>query len=126
MGCGGKGTRVSGTVTFGGKPVPLGKIYFNPDQSKNNSGEPGYADIKDGRFDTGAKGGQPAPAGAVVVRIQGFEEIPPVGDVTTKPLFFPYETAVDLPKGGSTQTFDVPATATKKSAKPSKADPIVP
>jgi len=117
MGCGGKATRVWGTVTFAGKPIPRGKIYFTPDQSKSNTGAPGYADIKDGNFDTGAQGGQAAPAGAVIVRIEGFEEIAPVGDITTKPLFFPYETPADLPKGRSSQTFDVPATAVKQPAK---------
>lgn len=43
---------VSGTVTFDGKPVPLGMIVFEPDPSKSNSGRQGHADIKDGKFDT--------------------------------------------------------------------------
>ena len=34
-GCGGDGAnRVSGKVTFNGKPLPAGKIYFTPDGAK--------------------------------------------------------------------------------------------
>lgn len=118
VGCGGSAqNRVSGTVNFEGKPVPLGKIYFNPDKSKNTPGLPGYADIKDGSFDTAASGGQGAPSGAVIVHIEGFEPVAPTGDVSTKPLFFPYEVAADLPKHASTQNYDVPASATKQPAK---------
>ena len=35
LGCGdGKGYRLTGKVTFKGQPIPVGKIYFNPDGSK--------------------------------------------------------------------------------------------
>ncbi|HEY7158926.1 MAG TPA: hypothetical protein VH575_33585 [Gemmataceae bacterium] len=117
LGCGGgsDGYNVSGTVLFDGKPVPLGKIYFTPDAAKDNSGPSGFADIKDGEFDT-KKTGKAAPAGPVVVRIEGFMEVPPVGEVTTKPLFYPYQVTADLPRHNSTQTFTVPASATKPPA----------
>src|SRR5262245_62110995 len=128
LGCGGgpKGNRVSGTVTFEGRPVPLGKIYFNPDKSKNNTGQTGFADIKDGKFDTGEKGMQGTVSGPVVVRIEGFEEIPPMGEVTTRQLFFPWETSIEVPKGVSTQKFDVPASAAKEPQAPAGAPVIVP
>ena len=123
-GCGSKGASVSGTVTFDGKPVPFGKIYFNPDKSKGNSGAPGYADIRDGSFDTSSRGGQACSPGAVKVRIEGFEEIPPKGEVTAKALFPAYETTLDLPAGSSSHKFDVPASAAKqqppKTATPGK------
>jgi hypothetical protein len=113
-------------VTFKGQPVPQGKIYFAPDGSKGNSGPTGYADVKNGSFDTSSKGGQGACSGAVVVRIEGFTEITPVGDVTTQPLFYPYEIQVDLPKGSSTQKFEVPATAADKPQKPAGGPVIIP
>src|SRR5690348_2686083 len=71
-GCGGgKGHRVSGKVTFKGAPVPAGRIYFTPDSTKGNTGPTGYADIKDGAYDTAAAGGQGVTGGPVVVAIEG-------------------------------------------------------
>ena len=59
FGCGDdKTARVSGKVTFNGRPVPAGKIYFMPDGEQGNTGSTGYADIKDGEYDTGSSGGR--------------------------------------------------------------------
>src|SRR5205807_6772258 len=70
-GCGGsRGVEVSGEVTFDGKPVPAGRIYFNPDVTKGNDGPQGYAEIHDGKFDT-SKGGKGACGGPTVVVISG-------------------------------------------------------
>lgn len=44
--------RVSGTITHRGEPVPVGVIQFMPDSSQGNNGPAGFADIKDGKFDT--------------------------------------------------------------------------
>lgn len=118
-GCGdSQNLRVSGRVTFNGKPVPTGKIYFSPDASKQNKGPSGFADIKDGSYDTGQKGGRGVAGGPMVVRIEGFEEVPPTGDITTKQLFYPYEESVDLPKSSTTKDFEVPASATKPPKNP--------
>lgn len=113
LGCGGSTTRVSGKVTFKGAPVPSGKIYFRPDTSKGNNGPTGYADIKDGSFDTSSSGGAGASPGAVIVEITGVAPTGGDGDVTAKQLFYPYSTTADLPKGSHTQSFDVPADAEK-------------
>lgn len=59
VGCGSEDLarhRLSGTVTYHGKPVPTGAIFFEPDASQGNSGAPSYAEIKDGKFDTAADG----------------------------------------------------------------------
>jgi len=105
LGCGSKLHHVSGTVTFKGKPVPQGKIYFSPDGSKGNKGAAGFADIKDGAYDTKAKGGQGTIGGPVIVTIQGSDG--------SKALFVEYKTPVDLPKEGTTKDFDVPESAAK-------------
>lgn len=114
-GCGGgSGNRVSGKVTFKGQPVPAGKIYFAPDTAKGNSGPTGFADIKDGAYDTSANEGQGAPTGAVIISVDGFDPTPPPGaepDVTVTNLFTGYQKPVDLPAGGSVQDIDVPAEA---------------
>lgn len=133
LGCGGDGThRVSGTVTFKGQPVPVGKIYFTPDGSKGNSGPSGYADIKDGKYDTGAAGGHGSVAGAVLISIEAFDpaakpdkdkvdKSDTSGEVLIKSLFPRYEVAADMPKGASTKDIDVPAGAA--TAKPKQTGP---
>jgi len=108
LGCGGgaKLYRVTGNVKFDGNPVPAGKIYFTPDTSKNNSGAPGWADIKDGKYDTAAPGGQGVVGGPMIVKIEGSNG--------TTPLFANYQTSAELPRGAATQDFDVPASEGKK------------
>jgi hypothetical protein len=120
-GCGGDGSyRVSGKVTFNGKPVPGGKIYFMPDGAKGNKGTTGYADIKDGAYDTSS--GVGAPKGAVVVAIEGVDPgqpgekekgvKDPGEESTVKSLFPRWETTLEV-TGGMTKDFDVPAEAGK-------------
>ena len=120
VGCGGEKTyRVSGKVTFKGKPLPAGRIIFVPDGAKGNKGSEGYADIKDGAYDTAAPGGKGAVGGPMNVRIEGWDpakkiEKPDKSALSSiPPLFPPYETTADLPKGESTKDFDVPADAVK-------------
>jgi hypothetical protein len=116
-GCGGSsGSHVSGKVTFKGQPVPTGKIMFLPDSAAGNSGQAGFADIKDGVYDTSAVGGQGTTPGANVVRIEGIDPNPPPGaepDVTSTILFSGYEVKMDVPESKSTKDFDVPEDAAK-------------
>jgi hypothetical protein len=130
LGCGEGGNHVTGNVLFQGKPVPVGKIFFYPDSSKGNSGAPGWAEIKDGRYNTAAEGGSPVASGAMRVVIEGIDPNPPANaespDVTTTVLFSGYETTVDLSQGNTTKDFDVPAEAAKGPAAPKVAPTIVP
>ena len=122
-GCGGDGSnRMSGKVTFNGKPVPAGKIYFTPDGSKGNSGPAGYAEIKDGEYDTST--GKGSVKGAVIVAIEGIdpgqagakEKGDTSGEATVKSLFGRYETKLDV-TGATTKDFEVPADAGKNQQK---------
>lgn len=119
FGCGSKSVyRVSGKVTFQGKSVPSGKIYFIPDGSKGNTGPTGFADIKDGQYDTSASGGRDAPSGPVIIAVEGFDpaskpEKEKSEDVSAKVLFSRYEFAAELPKEKSTKDIEVPADAAK-------------
>lgn len=115
---------VSGEVSFDGKPIPHGLIRFTPDTSKGNSGPPGYAIIKDGKYDTSAEGGQGHVSGPMIVQIEGSET--PAGEPQTdetgaeldiKMLFTGYQTKAELPKEDSTKSFEVPAAAGKVSHK---------
>jgi hypothetical protein len=118
LGCGGEKTyRVSGTVKFKGQPIPEGRIHFIPDGSKGNKGQAGYADIKNGAYDTSSSGGRGAVGGAMTVRIEAWDPAKKIDKPdksplsTIPPLFPPYETKADLPNSDSTKDFDVPAEA---------------
>jgi hypothetical protein len=115
IGCGSDaGSKVTGKVTFKGQPVPAGKVYFMPDSAAGNTGQSGFADIKDGEYDTSKSGGQGAPTGKVIVKVEGFDPTPPAGaspDVSMTMLFANYETRLDLPAGASVQNIDVPPEA---------------
>ena len=101
---------VSGTVTYDGKPLPAGRISFEPDASQDNTGPVGFATIKDGRYQT--EPGQGSGTGAYKAVIFGYDGIPdavePDESPMGKPLFAPYTTDVDLSEGSPTQDFDVP------------------
>ena len=136
-GCDGAKTyRVSGKVTFQGKPVPAGKIYFIPDGSKGNTGPTGWADIKNGEYDTSATGGSNASPGPVIIAIEGLDPSAPPDkkdkkdvseDVTVKVLFPRYETPYEVPKEKSTKDIEVPGDAAKgPSGPPKKPGEIIP
>ncbi len=121
LGCGpgDKGYRVSGKVTYKGQPIPLGKIYFIPDTAKGNTGATGYADIRDGSYDTSASGGRGFPGGPVVIAVEGLDpnakgdkdKADKSGEVTIKTLFPRYEVKDDFPKEAVTKDIVVPADA---------------
>ena len=131
IGCGGgvEGYAVSGKVTFKGQAVPAGKVYILPDGSKGNSGAAGFADIKDGAYDTSAPGGQGAPAGAVIIAVEGIDPKPPPNaepDVTTTVLFARYEKQVELPKSASVQDIVVPDEAANALPQQPESASVVP
>ena len=115
IGCG-SGERelyhVSGTVTFDSQAVPAGFVSFVPDVSVGNDGTQGFAELKDGRFDT-ASTGKGITGGAYRVRVRGF--VPPRGDMSGKMLFREYEQTIQLPTADSRQEIAVPASARAKS-----------
>lgn len=104
---------VQGTVTFDGKPVPAGTIMLTP--SPGNTGPGGYAEIRDGKFDT-AEGGQGPTGGPHHVVIQGYDgKTNPANELPMgSALFDPYETDVNLPDADTKNDFDIPATAIRK------------
>ena len=111
-GCGGSGPRgvdVSGTVTFNGKPVPQGVIYFDPDTAADNDGVQGFARIRDGAYDT-RETGKGIGGGAYRVRITGATA---EGDGPAKALFGEYSVSVDFPSETTTRDFEVPASAAR-------------
>ncbi|QDU77798.1 hypothetical protein Pan97_48770 [Bremerella volcania] len=112
LGCNGPATEgperfpLSGAITYKGAPLPAGKIYFEPNGKKNNSGPMVTAEIKDGKYETPA--GKGTVGGAHIVRIDGYDaknvtEHNPLGDA----LFINHVIEVDLPKEKATEDFTV-------------------
>lgn len=106
-GCGHKGEklyRVSGVVTYSGKPIPKGLIFFDP----QGDGPQGFANIVNGKYDT-AEQGRGVRGGAYDVRVNGFDgrkiDDAPFG----QGLFPEYTGTKDLPQEDSTYNLDVPA-----------------
>jgi len=63
--------RVSGTVSYGGKPVPSGEVMFTPDGAKRNKGRQGLASILQGRFDTRGSRAPGIEGGPMVIQVSG-------------------------------------------------------
>jgi len=96
---------ISGKVIHDGKLVPFGKIYFDPDVSKGNTGVQGVAVIKQGIYDTSRDGNGPI-LGPQIVRVLAYDGIPdgsmyPNG----KPVFAPYTTQIEITEDST--TFDI-------------------
>ena len=102
---------VSGRVTFGGQPVPRGRIEFEPDAARGNSGPVGVAEIIDGRYQTSRRFG--AVSGPQVVRITGSDGVPRAlaegwTDPNGTPLFEEHLETIDVSGARASFDFDVP------------------
>ena len=109
IGCGEAGqqrNRVSGKVTYDGKPIPYGEVLITPDGAKKNSGAQGIAPLRDGKYDTSAAGGKGYGGGPAVIRVTGF-------DREGGKLLCEEEFQVDLPPGEATHDINVPLKKTK-------------
>jgi hypothetical protein len=98
--------QVSGTVTYDGKPIPKGLIFFDPDASKGTGGMQGFANILDGKYDTAE--GQGVRGGAYEVRVNGFDGKESNDAPFGQALFPEYRGHKDLPQADSTFDLDVP------------------
>jgi hypothetical protein len=108
-GCGEKGEKlyqVSGTVTYDGKPIPKGLIFFDPDPSKGTGGMQGFANIQDGKYTTAVEG-QGVRGGAYEVRVNGFDGKEANDAPFGQALFPEYRSTAELPKADSTYDLDV-------------------
>lgn len=105
LGCGPQEEKlyhVSGTVTYGGKPVPKGRISFDP----TTEGPMGFATIEDGKYDT-AKGNG-VRGGKYSIRVNAFNGIPGPDLPFGQSLFNEYTGATELPAKDSTFDLDIP------------------
>jgi hypothetical protein len=108
-GCGPDGPqryRMSGKVTFEGRPVPTGMISFEPAE-KGIGG--GFAPIVNGAYDT-ERTGRGHLGGEHSVQITGFDGVmnPDDPDSSARPMFKPYTFTADLPEETTTRDFALP------------------
>ena len=61
---------ISGTVTFNGEPVPVGRLVFTPDNKKGNNGPQGVAEIVNGKIN---QSDRKSIGGPQWVQIQAFD-----------------------------------------------------
>ena len=87
---------VEGMVTFKGKAIPKGEIYFDPDSSIK--GPQGKALIRDGKFSTKEFNSGIVP-GKYIIRIQGFDGKPREDAPMGKAIFPTYQLPMDLVAG---------------------------
>jgi hypothetical protein len=104
LGCndaGPKRTRLAGEAKYDGQPIVYGDIVFTPDGA--SSGAQGFANIRDGKFDTAGTGGKGIAGGPTIIRVTGFSK-------EGGKLLCEYEYKADLPAAGSTSfMIEVPA-----------------
>ena len=106
--------RVSGNVTFDGKPLPQGRIAFDPVEPVTFDGKRiggGFAPIRDGLYstDTYGRGHLGGPHRIVITGHAATPLDPTATEPVYPPLFAPYETVVDLPNTAVVRDFTVPA-----------------
>jgi hypothetical protein len=115
LGCGDsnepKRNKVSGKVTYDGQPIVFGDVVITPDGAKKNSGAQGFANIRDGVYDTSASGGKGYGGGPAIIRVTGF-------DKQGGKLLCEQEFQVDLPTGDATHDIAVPAKGKAKETTP--------
>jgi len=106
--------RVSGTITYDGKPVPFGDINFVPDTSAGGSGPQGSAKIINGRFDTNVDDGKGTVGGPMVAVINGRTKDAPGETEDQGILFTNYEQKMELPTKDETLEIVIPVIKSKK------------
>lgn len=97
---------VAGTVNYDGKPIPKGVIHFEPDVTKGETGQAGFANIVNGQFTT-AKEGKGVRGGAYVVRVNGFDGKEAAEAPFGQWLFPEHTEKRDLPAANSELTLDI-------------------
>ncbi|MHC2069068.1 hypothetical protein ACYFX5_16480 [Bremerella sp. T1] len=99
---------ISGSITYGGKPIPAGSITFVPNSRQGNTGAAVSMEIKDGKYDSNSADhghiGGPHLVTVVGLDGNGDGDLFPMGQM----LFPDYELEIELPKETSVQDIDVP------------------
>lgn len=99
---------VSGNISFEGKQIPKGLIFFDPDPTSATPGTQGFANIENGKFDTSVKGkGTGIRGGKYIIRIGGFDGKEGPEAPFGKFLFPEHQFTKELPAQKQTLDYDV-------------------
>jgi hypothetical protein len=103
---------VWGDVTWKGKPVPYGVVYFSPDTKKGNKGPQGFALIVEGHYDSRGAKSKGCVTGPLVAVVQGCSGEGISGTFPYgRPLFAAHELALDVPVEGGRLDLTIPDSA---------------
>jgi hypothetical protein len=113
-GCGESRKRhpVSGTVTYQGKPVQMGSIRFEADQSVGDFAAVCYASITDGKYET--KREESPTNGMYRVQVMGIDvarinkNVPPGVPWDMPALFQPHSMTVEIPPPDGKLNIEIP------------------
>lgn len=98
---------VAGEITYKGKPLPAGIITIEPDITRGADGPQGFAQIKNGKFDT-RQNGRMACQGPAIVSIQGYDGVSKGPEnVLGSALFTQYTEMVELNGKDPTLKLDI-------------------
>ena len=108
---------VSGRVTYNGKPVPVGKVTFQPDAPPESEIPQVVAEIKDGNYRT--KTGEGVVGGMYFAVISGYRSEADANKSAANPdaaaLFPTYRERIKLPKEPTTRDFFIPRIPRRKN-----------
>lgn len=110
---------LSGTVSFQGRPIPLGLIVFEPDSSLGGSGAQGFASIQNGTFDTSKSDGQAVAIGPCMIRVtggdgEGIDAFTPFGNM----MFEEYQLKMAIEPENGPLKIEVPASQAFRKPSP--------
>ncbi|GHT26100.1 hypothetical protein FACS18942_02880 [Planctomycetales bacterium] len=112
FGCGEKLQGFSGSVTYGGKPLPAGIITFGPDAEHGNlMGAANVAAIKDGRYALPVNQG--ISGGWYRVSVESTEHVDGAEGGSEKHLIPPYSFSHEFKPDEKTFDIEIPAAAKK-------------
>jgi hypothetical protein len=118
---------LTGSITFGGNPIPRGSLTFSPDSSQGNSGPGATAGIIDGKYAT--QEGKGVISGAHIVVVQAYDGVPVETDgegmdPNGTSLFPSYTMQISVPENGGTLDIEVPGdAATSVNSRGNAIDP---
>lgn len=109
---------VAGEIKWQGQPLKLGLIVFEPDATRGGKGVQGYAQIRDGQFDT-KKEGVAAPIGPCLARITGGDGVDAGGFAPFGTLLFEeYSKSLEVSASTSPLSIEVKSAPIKNPVSP--------
>jgi hypothetical protein len=115
-GCGDDGMdriQISGTVVYNGVPVENGAIFFEPTASVGQIAPTVYLPVRNGKFDTGAKG---PVKGTYMITVGGFDnaksKVDSDGITHTEQLFPDYRFEAEISRDKRVMDIEVPQAKT--------------